>query len=81
MYRRQVFQSGNAEQSLLILGIKLELCEEMLKIKKLKCMKSQVTDSERLEVAQNWHGYVGSDLELLAQEARWSGHGTKQVWT
>lgn len=26
-------------------------------------------DSELLEVSQNCHGYVGSDLELLSQEA------------
>jgi AAA family ATPase len=32
-------------------------------------MKTEMTDCEMLEVAQNCHGYVGSDLELLAQEA------------
>ncbi len=32
-------------------------------------MKSEVTELDIQEVAQNCHGYVGSDIELLAQEA------------
>lgn len=46
----------------------------MIKIKKilktkLKLLNHKMSDAELLDVAQNCHGYVGADIELLAQEA------------
>ena len=32
-------------------------------------MNCKLSESDLLEIAQNCHGYVGADLELLAQEA------------
>ena len=37
--------------------------------KKLESLDHNLNDDEILEVAQNCHGYVGADLELLVKES------------